>query len=164
MINKKSKIFVAGHKGMVGSAIIRKLKKKNFTRIIFKDKKKLNLLDQDKVFKFLKKTKPDLVIIAAARVGGIQANSNFKQKFIYENLQIQNNLIHGSFLAKVKNLIFLGSSCIYPKLCKQPMKESYLLSGKLEETNDAYAIAKIAGIMMCHNYSVKYNLNYQSLK
>ena len=104
MINKKSKIFVAGHKGMVGSAIIRKLKKKGFTRIIFKDKKKLNLLDQDKVFKFLKKTKPDLVIIAAARVGGIQANSNFKQKFIYENLQIQNNLIHGSFLAKINIL------------------------------------------------------------
>ena len=163
MINKKSKIFVAGHKGMVGSAIVRKLKKKGFTRIIFKDKKKLNLLDQDKVFKFLKKIKPDLVIIAAARVGGIQANSNFKQKFIYENLQIQNNLIHGSFLAKVKNLIFLGSSCIYPKLCKQPMKESYFLSGKLEETNDAYAIAKIAGIMMCYNYSLNYNLNYQSL-
>ena len=163
MINKKSKIFVAGHKGMVGSAIIRKLKKKGFTRIIFKDKKKLNLLDQDKVFKFLKKIKPELVIIAAARVGGIQANSNFKQKFIYENLQIQNNLIHGSFLAKVKNLIFLGSSCIYPKLCKQPMKESYLLSGKLEETNDAYAIAKIAGIMMCYNYSLNYKLNYQSL-
>ena len=163
MISKKSKIFVAGHKGMVGSAIIRKLKKKGFTRIVFKDKKKLNLLDQDKVFKFLKKIKPELVIIAAARVGGIQANSNFKQKFIYENLQIQNNLIHGSFLAKVKNLIFLGSSCIYPKLCKQPMKESYLLSGKLEETNDAYAIAKIAGIMMCYNYSLNYKLNYQSL-
>ena len=163
MINKKSKIFVAGHKGMVGSAIVRKLKKKGFSRIIFKDKKKLNLLDQDKVFKFLKKIKPELVIIAAARVGGIQANSNFKQKFIYENLQIQNNLIHGSFLAKIKNLIFLGSSCIYPKLCKQPMKESYLLSGKLEETNDAYAIAKIAGIMMCYNYSLNYKLNYQSL-
>ncbi len=163
MINKKSKIFVAGHKGMVGSAIIRKLKKKGYTKVIFVEKKKLNLLDQNKVFKFLKKTRPDLVIIAAARVGGIQANSNFKQLFIYENLQIQNNLIHGSFLAKVKNLIFLGSSCIYPKFCKQPMKESYLLSGKLEETNDAYAIAKIAGIMMCYNYSLKYRLNYQSL-
>ena len=163
MINKKSKIFVAGHKGMVGSAIIRKLKKKGYTKVIFIEKKKLNLLDQNKVFKFLKKTRPDLVIIAAARVGGIQANSNFKQLFIYENLQIQNNLIHGSFLAKVKNLIFLGSSCIYPKFCKQPMKESYLLSGKLEETNDAYAIAKIAGIMMCYNYSLKYRLNYQSL-
>ena len=148
---------------MVGSAIIRKLKKMGFSRIIFADKKRLNLLDQNKVFKFLKKIKPDLVIIAAAKVGGIQANSNFKHIFIYENLQIQNNLIHGSFLAKVKNLIFLGSSCIYPKFCKQPMKESYILSGKLEETNDAYAIAKIAGIMMCYNYSQKYRLNYLSL-
>ena len=163
MITKKSKIFVAGHKGMVGSAIVRKLKKKGFSKIIFVEKKKLNLLEQSKVFKFLKVKKPDLIIIAAARVGGIQANSNFKQKFIYENLQIQNNLIHGSFLANVKNLIFLGSSCVYPKFCKQPMKESYLLSGKLEETNDAYAIAKIAGIMMCHNYSLKYKLNYLSL-
>ena len=163
MISKRSKIFVAGHKGMVGSAITRKLKKMGFSRIIFADKKRLNLLDQNKVFKFLKKKKPDLVIVAAARVGGIQANSSFKQIFIYENLQIQNNLIHGSFLAKVKNLIFLGSSCIYPKFCKQPMKESYLLSGKLEETNDAYAIAKIAGIMMCYNYSLNYRLNYKSL-
>ena len=163
MINKRSKIFVAGHKGMVGSAITRKLKKMGFSRIIFADKKRLNLLDQNKVFKFLKKKKPDLVIVAAARVGGIQANSSFKQIFIYENLQIQNNLIHGSFLAKVKNLIFLGSSCIYPKFCKQPMKESYLLSGKLEETNDAYAIAKIAGIMMCYNYSLNYRVNYKSL-
>ena len=163
MINKNSKIFVAGHKGMVGSTIVRKLKKKGFSKIIIVDKKKLDLLDQDKVFKFLKKKKPDLVIVAAARVGGIQANSNFKQIFIYENLQIQNNLIHGSFLAKVKNLIFLGSSCIYPKFCKQPMKESYFLSGKLEETNDAYAVAKIAGIMMCYNYSLKYKLNYRSL-
>ena len=122
MITKKSKIFVAGHRGMVGSAIVRKLKKKGFSKIIFVEKKKLNLLEQSKVFKFLKVKKPDLIIIAAARVGGIQANSNFKQKFIYENLQIQNNLIHGSFLANVKNLIFLGSSCVYPKFCKQPMK------------------------------------------
>ena len=163
MINKKSKIFVAGHKGMVGSAILRKLKSKGFSKIIVCEKKKLNLLNQDKVFKFLKKKKPDIVIIAAARVGGILANSTFKDKFIYENLQIQNNLIHGSYLAKVKNLMFLGSSCIYPKFCKQPMKESYLLSGKLEETNDTYAIAKIAGIIMCNSYSKKYKLNYQSL-
>ena len=163
MINKKSKIFIAGHKGMVGSAILRKLKSKGFSKIIFFEKKKLNLLNQDKVFKFLKKKKPNIVIIAAARVGGILANSTFKDKFIYENLQIQNNLIHGSYLAKVKNLMFLGSSCIYPKFCKQPMKESYLLSGKLEETNDTYAIAKIAGIIMCNSYSKKYKLNYQSL-
>ena len=163
MINKKSKIFIAGHKGMVGSAILRKLKSKGFSKIIVCEKKKLNLLNQDKVFKFLKKKKPHIVIIAAARVGGILANSTFKDKFIYENLQIQNNLIHGSYLAKVKNLMFLGSSCIYPKFCKQPMKESYLLSGKLEETNDTYAIAKIAGIIMCNSYSKKYKLNYQSL-
>ena len=163
MINKKSKIFIAGHKGMVGSAILRKLKSKGFSKIIVCEKKKLNLLNQDNVFKFLKKKKPDIVIIAAARVGGILANSTFKDKFIYENLQIQNNLIHGSYLAKVKNLMFLGSSCIYPKFCKQPMKESYLLSGKLEETNDTYAIAKIAGIIMCYSYSKKYKLNYQSL-
>ena len=163
MINKKSKIFIAGHKGMVGSAVLRKLKSKGFSKIIFSEKKNLDLLNQDKVFKFLKKKKPDLVIIAAARVGGILANATLKHKFIYENLQIQNNLIHGSYLAKIKNLIFLGSSCIYPKFCKQPMKESYLLSGKLEETNDAYGIAKIAGIMMCHNYSKNYKLNYQSL-
>ena len=163
MINKKSKIFIAGHKGMVGSAVLRKLKSKGFSKIIFSEKKKLNLLNQNKVFKFLKKKKPDLVIIAAARVGGILANATLKHKFIYENLQIQNNLIHGSYLAQIKNLIFLGSSCIYPKFCKQPMKESYLLSGKLEETNDAYGIAKIAGIMMCHNYSKNYKLNYQSL-
>ena len=163
MINKKSKIYIAGHKGMVGSAVLRKLKSKGFMKLIFSEKKKLDLLNQDKVFRYLKKNKPDLVIIAAARVGGILANSTYKHKFIYENLQIQNNLIHGSYLAKVKNLIFLGSSCIYPKFCKQPMKESDLLSGKLEETNDAYGIAKIAGIMMCHNYSKNYKLNYQSL-
>tara|TARA_Y100000992_G_C21179091_1_gene449818 strand:+ start:10 stop:939 length:930 start_codon:yes stop_codon:yes gene_type:complete len=163
MINKKSKIFVAGHAGMVGSAILRKLKIKGFSKIIICEKKNLDLLNQNKVFKFLKKKKPDIVIIAAARVGGILANSTFKHKFIYENLQIQNNLIHGSYLAKVKNLVFLGSSCIYPKFCKQPMKENYLLDGKLEETNDAYAIAKIAGITMCHYYSKYYKLNYKSL-
>tara|TARA_B100000965_G_C19490786_1_gene712902 strand:+ start:122 stop:1051 length:930 start_codon:yes stop_codon:yes gene_type:complete len=163
MINKKSKIFIAGHRGMVGSAVLRKLKNKGFSKIILSEKKNLDLLNQNKVFKFLKKKKPDLVIIAAARVGGILANATLKHKFIYENLQIQNNLIHGSYLAKIKNLIFLGSSCIYPKFCKQPMKESYLLSGKLEETNDAYGVAKIAGIMMCHNYSKNYKLNYQSL-
>ena len=163
MLSKKSKIFIAGHKGMVGSSIKKKLLKHGYKNLILVDKKKLDLLDQKKVHNFLKKKKPRLVIISAARVGGILANSKFKNKFLYENLQIQNNLIHGSYLAKVKNLIFLGSSCIYPRNCKQPMKEKYILTGKLEETNDAYAIAKIAGIYMCSNYSKNYNLNYKSL-
>tara|TARA_Y100001970_G_scaffold167801_1_gene205309 strand:- start:4338 stop:5267 length:930 start_codon:yes stop_codon:yes gene_type:complete len=163
MLSKKSKIFIAGHKGMVGSSILRKLKKIGYENLLLVDKRKLNLLDQKKVYNFLTKNKPKLVIIAAARVGGIVANSKYKNKFLYENLQIQNNLIHGSYLAKIKNLIFLGSSCIYPRNCKQPMKEKYILTGKLEETNDAYAIAKIAGIYMCANYSKNYNLNYKSL-
>ena len=162
MLNKKSKIFVAGHNGMVGSSIYRALKKKGYKKIITIEKKKLNLLNQEKVFKFLKKIKPKLTIVAAARVGGILVNSKQKHQFIYENLQIQNNLIHGSYLAKTKNLIFLGSSCIYPKNCKQPMKEDFILSGKLEETNDAYALAKLAGIKMCENYSKNYKLNYKS--
>ena len=162
MLNKKSKIFVAGHNGMVGSSICRVLKKNGYKKIITIEKKKLNLLNQEKVFKFLKKIKPKLTIVAAARVGGILANSRHKHQFIYENLQIQNNLIHGSYLAKTKNLIFLGSSCIYPKNCKQPMKEDFILSGKLEETNDAYALAKLAGIKMCENYSKNYKLNYKS--
>ncbi len=160
-INKNSKIFIAGHNGMVGSSIYRKLKDNKFKNIIKIDKKKLDLTDQKKVFAFLKKKKPNLVIIAAARVGGILANSKYKSQFIYENLQIQNNLIHGSYLAGVKNLIFLGSSCIYPKNCKRPIKEKYLLTSSLENTNDAYAIAKISGLMMCDNYSKNYNLNYK---
>ena len=162
MISKKSKIFIAGHNGMVGKAILKKLKENGYKNLIIISKNKLNLLDQWKVFKFLKKTKPNLVIIAAARVGGIYANYKNKAKFIYENLQIQNNLIHGSYLANIKDLIFLGSSCIYPKYSKQPIKEKYILSGSLEETNDAYAIAKIAGIYMCENYSKNYKLNYRS--
>lgn len=163
MLNNKAKIFIAGHKGMVGSCICKKLKQNGYTNLLLVDKKKLNLLDQSKVYEYLRKAKPNLVIIAAAKVGGILANSKFKEKFLYENLQIQNNLIHGSYLANIKNLIFLGSSCIYPKNCKQPIKEEYLMSGKLEKTNDAYAIAKIAGIYMCENYSKSYNLNYKSL-
>lgn len=162
-LNKNSKIFVAGHKGMVGSAILRKLKENGYKNIIIRDRKQLNLLDQNKTKKFLKKNKPKLVIIAAAKVGGIIANMNNKSKFLYENLQIQNNLIHGSYIAGIKNLFLLGSSCIYPKFCKQPMKEEYLLTGTLEESNDAYALAKIAGIKMCENYSKAYNLNYKSL-
>ena len=163
LINKNSKIFVAGHKGMVGSAIIKKLKSKKYKNIITIEKKKLNLLDQRKTEIFIKKAKPNVVIIAAAKVGGIYANYKNKPQFIYENLMIQTNLIHSSFIAGVKNLIFLGSSCIYPKLAKQPLKEKYILTGKLEPTNDAYAIAKISGIKMCEAYSEKYKLNYLSL-
>lgn len=163
MIKKKDKIFLAGHKGMVGSAILKKLKENGYVNIITRSKKQLDLLDQNKTFKFLKKNKPSFVIIAAARVGGIVANMKHKSEFFYENLQIQNNLIHGSYLSGVKNLFLLGSSCIYPKLCKQPMKEEYLLSGPLEESNDAYALAKIAGVKMCDYYSRNYNLNFKSL-
>lgn len=162
-ISKNSKIFVAGHKGMVGSAIIKKLKLEKYKNIITIEKKKLDLLDQYKTEIYLKKTKPNVVIIAAAKVGGIYANQKNKPQFIYENLMIQTNLIHSSYIAGVKNLIFLGSSCIYPKLAKQPLKEKYILTGKLESTNDAYAVAKIAGIKMCEAYNEKYNLNYLSL-
>ena len=162
-LTKKTKIFLAGHKGMVGSAILKKLKENGYQNIITRNREQLDLLDQNKTKKFLKINNPKLVIIAAAKVGGIIANMNNKSKFLYENLQIQNNLIHGSYISGIKNLLLLGSSCIYPKFCKQPMKEEYLLSGSLEESNDAYAIAKIAGIKMCEHYSKAYNLNYKSL-
>ena len=157
------KIFLAGHNGLVGSAILRNLKKKNKFSILTIERKNLDLLDQKKVFYFLKKHKPNAVIIAAAKVGGILANQNYGGEFIYENLQIQNNLIHGSFSNGIKNLIFLGSSCIYPKNCKQPIKESYLLSGKLEETNEPYAVAKIAGVKMCEAYNKQFGTNYKCL-
>ncbi len=160
ILRKDSKIFLAGHKGMVGSAILRFLKKKNYSNIVLVDKKKLDLLNQKKTLQFLKRIKPDFVINAAALVGGILANNKFKANYIYENLMIQTNIIHASYKAGVKKLIFLGSSCIYPKFCKQPIKEDYILSGKLEETNDAYAIAKIAGYKMCEAYNNQYNLNY----
>ena len=162
-LKKNSKIFVAGHKGMVGSSIVRYLKKKKYKNILTADKKDLDLLDQLNTQKFLMKKKPHFVIIAAAKVGGIMANNNYKAEFIYQNLQIQSNLIHSSYLAGVKKLIFLGSSCIYPKFSKQPIKEEYLLDGKLEKTNDAYAIAKIAGVKMCESYNQQYGLNYISL-
>jgi len=139
------------------------LKKKNKFSILTIERKNLDLLDQKKVFYFLKKHKPNAVIIAAAKVGGILANQNYGGEFIYENLQIQNNLIHGSFSNGIKNLIFLGSSCIYPKNCKQPIKESYLLSGKLEETNEPYAVAKIAGVKMCEAYNKQFGTNYKCL-
>ena len=163
MINYNSKIFVAGHKGLVGSAILRLLKKRGYKNLLIVDKKKLDLRDQKKVIYFLKKNKPDFVFIAAAKVGGIYSNLKYKADFITDNLQIQTNLIHGAYLSGVKDLIFLGSSCVYPKNSKQPIKENYLLSGRLEQTNDAYAIAKIAGIKMCQSYNEQYKLNYKSL-
>ena len=160
---KNKKIFLAGHNGHVGTAIIKKLKYLGYKKIIIADRKKLDLTNQSHVFNFIKKTKPFFVIIAAARVGGILANNSYRAEFIYENLSIQNNLIHGSHINGVKNLIFLGSSCIYPKFCKQPQKESYLLNGKLEHTNEPYALAKITGVKMCENYNLQYNTNYLSL-
>jgi GDP-L-fucose synthase len=162
-VKKNDKIFLAGHNGLVGSAVLRKLKKLNYSNIITVEKKNLDLLDQKKVFNFLKKHKIKSLIICAARVGGIKANSTYKADFIYENLSIQNNLIHGAKINNIKNLIFLGSSCIYPKHCKQPIKEEYLLTGKLEKTNEPYAIAKIAGIKMCDSYNFQYNTNYKCL-
>ena len=163
MISKKSKIYIAGHKGLVGSALFRNLKDKGYSNLITANKKDLNLVEQQKVIEFLKKKRPDFIFIAAAKVGGIYSNNKYKAEFIYENLMIQTNLIHSAFKCGIKNLIFLGSSCIYPKLSKQPIKESYLLDGKLEETNDAYAVAKIAGIKMCESYNFQYNTSYRCL-
>ena len=163
MIKLNSKIYVAGHDGLVGSAILRKLKSKGYKNILLVSKQKLDLTNQLKVYKFLKKNKPKFIFMAAAKVGGILSNKKYKADFITENILIQTNIIHGAYLSGVKNLIFLGSSCVYPKNCKQPIKESYLLSGKLEQTNDAYAIAKIAGIKMCQSYNEQYKLNYRCL-
>ena len=162
-INKNSRIYVAGHNGLVGSAIVRRLKFNNYKNILTVDRKYLDLSDQKKVYQFLKKNKPKAIIIAAARVGGIAANNKYRADFIHENLIIQSNLIHGAFLNKIKNLIFLGSSCVYPRNCKQPIKEDFLLNGGLEYTNEPYAIAKIAGIKMCENYNLQYKTNYKSL-
>ena len=160
MLNLKSKIYVAGSTGLVGSAIVRKLKKDGYKNIIISKRKNLNLTDQSKVYKFLQKTKPDFMFIASAKVGGIYANNRFKGSFIYENLSIQSNLIHGAYLSGVKNLIFLGSSCVYPRNCKQPIKEDYLMTGPLESTNDSYAVAKIAGIKLCQSYNEQYKTNF----
>jgi GDP-L-fucose synthase len=159
----KKKIFVAGHNGLVGSAIVNKLKLFGYKNIITISKKELNLINQQEVFNFLRKSSPDIVINSAARVGGILANSKFKAEFIYENLSIQNNIIHGCFLNKIKSLIFLGSSCVYPKNSNQPIKEKYLLTSELEKTNEPYAVAKIAGIKMCESYNFQYSTNYKCL-
>ena len=159
-LNKKSRIFIAGHNGMVGSSIMRHFKKEGYKNLFSKSRKSLNLIDQKKTYSYLKKIKPDFVIIAAAKVGGIFINKEEKAKFIYENIMIQTNIIHSSFLVGVKKLIFLGSSCIYPKYVKQPIKEEYLMTGILEETNDAYAVAKLAGYKMCEAYNKQYKTNY----
>ena len=162
-IKKDDKIFVAGHNGLVGSAILRKLKKKGYKKLLVTNKNNLDLTNQQKVFRFLKKNKPKFVIIAAAKVGGIQHNNIKRAEFIYENLMIEANLIHGCYINGIKNLILLGSSCVYPRNCRQPIKEEYLLSGYLEQTNEPYAIAKIAGIKMCENYNRQYKTNYKCL-
>ncbi len=163
MILKSSKIYIAGHNGLVGSAIVRELKKRGYKNILTANRKKLDLTDQKKVFNFLKKNKPKFIFIAAAKVGGIYSNKKYKADYIYNNLLIQNNLIHGAFINKINNLIFLGSSCVYPKNCRQPIREEYILDGKLEKSNDAYAIAKIAGIKMCESYNEQYKTNYKCL-
>jgi GDP-L-fucose synthase len=163
MINKKSRIFVTGHKGLVGSAVVRRLKYFGYKKILTVDKKKLDLRNQRQVFNFFKKNKIHAVINAAGKVGGIYVNNKYKADFIYDNLAIQNNVIHSCFQNKVKSLIFLGSSCIYPRNSKQPIKENYLLTGELEKTNEPYAIAKIAGIKMCESYNFQYKTNYKCL-
>lgn len=158
-----AKIYIAGHRGMVGSAIKRNLEAKGFTNIITKTSADLDLRDQKAVFDFLQTEKPEQVYVAAAKVGGIVANNTYRADFIYENIQIQNNLIHGAYLAGVKKLLFLGSSCIYPKFAPQPIKEDYLLTGLLEPTNEPYAIAKIAGIKMCEAYRAQYGCDFISV-
>jgi len=163
MINKNSRIYLAGHNGLVGKAILKKLIDQGYKNIITVDRKKLDLTSQSKVKNFIKKTKPDFIFLAAAKVGGILSNERYKAEFIYSNLSIQLNVINSAYLCGVKNLIFLGSSCVYPRNCKQPIKETYLLNGKLEKTNDAYAIAKIAGIKMCESYNEQYKTNYKCL-
>jgi GDP-L-fucose synthase len=161
-VEKSAKIYVAGHRGMVGSAILRELERKGFLNIITRTSKELDLRDQDSVSLFYQKEKPDYVFLAAAKVGGIHANNIYRADFLYDNLMIQNNLIHGAYVHKVKKLLFLGSSCIYPKMAQQPLKEEYLLNGYLETTNEPYAIAKITGIKMCEAYRDQYGCNFIS--
>ncbi len=162
-MEKSSKIYIAGHRGMVGSAIHRKLVKEGFSNFITRTSDTLDLRNQQQVADFFAQEKPDYVFLAAAKVGGIVANNTYRAEFLYDNLQIQNNIIHNSYLNGVKKLMFLGSSCIYPKLAPQPLKEEYLLTGLLEPTNEPYAIAKIAGIKMCDAYRAQYGCNYISV-
>jgi len=159
-MNKNSKIYLAGHRGLVGTAIKNNLVSKGYTNIITRTHNELDLMDQVAVAEFFTLEKPDYVILAAAKVGGIVANNTYRAEFIYDNLMIQNNVIHQSYLSGVKKLLFLGSTCIYPKNCPQPMKEEYLLTSELEYTNEPYAIAKIAGIKMCESYNIQYSTNF----
>lgn len=162
-MEKSAKIYIAGHKGMVGSAIYRKLEKEGFTNLVTRSSSEVDLRNQAAVEAFFAEEKPDYVFLAAAKVGGIMANNTYRAEFLYDNLQIQNNVINSSYLNGVKKLMFLGSSCIYPKLAPQPLKEDALLTGLLEETNEPYAIAKIAGIKMCDAYRAQYGCNYISV-
>lgn len=162
-MKKNSKIYIAGHNGMVGSAILRNLKSKDYHNIIAKSHDELDLSNQEATQTFFNNEKPEIVILAAAKVGGIHANNTYRAEFIYGNLMIQNNIIHAAHVNKVEKLLFLGSSCIYPKLAPQPMKEEYLLTGELESTNEPYAIAKISGIKMCENYYRQYSDNFISV-
>lgn len=162
-MQKNSKIFIAGHRGLVGSAILRKLQYLGYENLVLRTSKELDLTRQADVENFFNKEKPEYVFLAAAKVGGILANSTYPADFIYKNLMIQANVIHSSYLTNVKKLLFLGSSCIYPRECPQPMKEEYLLSNYLEKTNEAYAIAKISGIKMCQAYNQQYKTNYISV-
>ena len=162
-MNKDDKIYVAGHRGMVGSAICRKLKKEGFNNLLLRTSGELDLRKQDAVSDFFARERPDYVFLAAAKVGGIVANNNYRAEFLYDNLMIQSNIIHESWRNNVDKLMFLGSSCIYPKLAPQPLKEEYLLTGELEYTNEPYAIAKIAGIKMCDAYRAQYGCNFVSV-
>lgn len=163
MINKNSKIYIAGHRGMVGSALKRKFINEGFSNIIAKNSSELDLRNQQSVNDFFHVEKPDYVILSAAKVGGIHANNTYRAEFIYDNIMIESNIIHAAYLNKVKKLMFLGSSCVYPKMAKQPIKEEYLLSGSLELTNKPYAIAKIAGIELCDSYRSQYGCNFISV-
>ena len=162
-MQKQNKIYVAGHRGLVGSAIVRVLQAQGYNNLILRAHKELDLLDQKTVTDFFQKEKPEYIFLAAAKVGGILANKTYPADFIYQNLQVQNNVIHNSYLHGVRKLLFLGSSCIYPRNCPQPIKEEYLLTGPLEPTNEPYAIAKIAGIKMCQSYNRQYGANFISV-
>jgi len=162
-MDKNSKIYIAGHRGLVGSALVRNLKAQGYTNIVCKTRTELNLLDYQAVADFFAKEKPDYVFLAAAKVGGIHTNNTHPAEFIFENLQVQNNVIHNAYINGVKKLLFLGSSCIYPRDCAQPIKEEYLLTGSLEKTNEAYAVAKISGIKMCQAYNQQYDTKFISV-